>query len=208
MERPEITSLEWRAYVMNQFDPSELVDGNPTVAGLWRICEKLIGEIVETESIVKQCPDRNNDHRATVEASITIRKPVDKYPTVIYSDCADCFQHNVDLEFAKYPVAVASTRALGRCLRRALRLGNTIAAEETSKNTMSIVDFRQMEDTQKVWLETLAKKCKINLPKFLTYGENNFASLDELSYEQAQKFGEVLNKYAQKKDSIPEEIKQ
>ena len=43
-ERPPYGSKEWNDFVMEKFEPHELIDGNPLVHGLRRIAEDLLGD--------------------------------------------------------------------------------------------------------------------------------------------------------------------
>ena len=47
-ERPSIFSDDWNDYVMSHFKSNELIDGNPICAGLRRVAEFLLGEIVDS----------------------------------------------------------------------------------------------------------------------------------------------------------------
>lgn len=125
---PTYTDPDWNEYVLSQFAPAELYDGNPTVDGLRRVVELLIGEVVLQETTVVQTPTPENGGRATATVNVHIRAH-DNGPTKGYSGSADACYENLQDAVKLYPVAMAETRAEGRALRRALRL-RTVAAEE------------------------------------------------------------------------------
>jgi hypothetical protein len=43
---PSYGSQEWHDYIMSKFETKELIDGNPTCAGLRRVAEDVLGSIV------------------------------------------------------------------------------------------------------------------------------------------------------------------
>ena len=43
---PVYGSQEWHDYIMEKFEKRELIDGNPTCAGLRRVAEDVLGSIV------------------------------------------------------------------------------------------------------------------------------------------------------------------
>ena len=45
-DTPLMTSPEWSEYVLGLFEDKELIDGNPLVAGLRRVAELVLGQIV------------------------------------------------------------------------------------------------------------------------------------------------------------------
>ena len=128
---PTPVDVEWTDWVLGQLDSTELDDGAPKVSGLRRMCEKLIGEIVETDLCTVQIPTNDNLLRATVEVTIVIDRHDGK--RVKYKDVSDACSKNADPPFNQYPPALAQTRAFGRCLRQALKL-NVVTAEEKSDN--------------------------------------------------------------------------
>ena len=67
VDHPSITSDEWHDYAMSHFHDNELIDGNPICAGLRRVAEILLGEIVETGPVqVFPATDSDGPGRATV----------------------------------------------------------------------------------------------------------------------------------------------
>ena len=47
-DTPSMFSEEWNEYVMAHFKRNELIDGNPICAGLRRVAELLLGDIIES----------------------------------------------------------------------------------------------------------------------------------------------------------------
>ena len=72
-ERPPcITDVEWTDYALSFLDDSEKAEGNPTVNGLRRITELLVGEIVSSTTEVLQVPHIENQGNTTVKVSLDI----------------------------------------------------------------------------------------------------------------------------------------
>ena len=124
---PLITDPGWNDYVLSLFVDDEMWKGNPTVDGLRRVVELVLGEVIESETLLAQTPDANNEFRA----SATVKVSIDTGAGIVksFSGSADAYDGNLDGDFKRHAVAMAETRAEGRALRRALRLRN-IAAEE------------------------------------------------------------------------------
>ena len=156
---PEMGSYDWHQYVMSQFKEDELQNDNPTVDGLRRVVELLIGEIVLSESTLVSAPTVGYD-RACVSHRVVLSNGHE------HTDLADSYWRNTDKKYREFPVAVASTRAEGRVLRKILKLRKVVAAEE--HNNMEIEDDGFIKDEQIVYLDTVAKNnYDLNVPVFL-----------------------------------------
>jgi hypothetical protein len=205
---PTPLDIGWTKYVISQLDESELQDNAPKTNGLRRVCEKLLGEIVETKSTVVQVPTPENLFRSTVEVTITIEKPDGK--RLIYCDVGDACSKNCDPPYNQYPPAMAQTRALGRALRQALKL-NVIAAEETSENAEYSAEVDDtagpITDFQIRSLDKLCKQLNINLRAFVNMGDLEYSKIKNITKNKAQMMFKQLHKY-QAKDggNIPEKI--
>ena len=130
------TDSQWTDWVMDQFEEGELdPKGHPLVHGLRRVAELILGEIVESGP-TQVFPATTPDHygRATVVFKIRFASGH------TYSEVADSWGGNTDDAFAVFPAAMASTRAEGRALRKALKLKKGTAEEMTYKDTASVVD--------------------------------------------------------------------
>lgn len=212
---PAITDYAWNDYVMAKFGKDELVQGNPTVDGMLRVCELLIGKIFEINSDIIQVPTVENERRATVKVKITISecngKDFEGYSN--YDGAADVYYGNTDGAYAKHPVALAETRALGRALKRALRLRKVVSAEEIAANaetTESDVGSKDpINDNQKNFINLCCSKerANINVEKFVKTLYNNARSINDVTYEQAKELLKKIDEYNRKQDTIPEEIK-
>lgn len=128
------TDIEWSDYVLDHFEDSELVDGKPLVHGLRRVAELLIGKIMESGP-TQVFPATDVDHHG--RATVVYRVIFDN--GMVFSDVADVWEGNTDDMFCVFPVAMASTRAETRALRKALKLRGSSAEEMTSKDTAKIV---------------------------------------------------------------------
>ena len=73
MTMPVYGSQEWNDYVMDKFDRKDLIDGNPTCAGLRRVAEDVLGDIVSSRpSQVFPSTDVDGPGRATVVFEVVI----------------------------------------------------------------------------------------------------------------------------------------
>ena len=192
---PNITDVEWTEYVLSNLSDDEKIDGNPTVDGLRRVTQRLVGPIVSSISRVIQTPSLDNEQRATVEHTIE----VDTGRTVkTVSGRADVFSGNTDKMFAKFPVATAETRAEGRALRRLLNLRKVVAAEEIGG--VDVVDDNELDPSnitsmQIRRMEVVAEsKLDLSLAKFIAE-EAKVKLLEDISYQDARTLLDKLSKY-------------
>jgi hypothetical protein len=214
-DAPHPLSPEWNDYVMNLFSDSELVDGNPLVHGLRRVAELVIGRIIFSGP-TQVFPVQREDHhgRATVIFTVEFENGMK------YAEVADCWEGNTDDTFCAYAVAIASTRAEARALRKALKI-RTVAAEElTKKDTAKIVreisstktssdgdynDQSRISDAQLNFIDIKCKQLNINGTKLL----KELFSADvnkKVSKKVASDIIDKLNDFQRDKSSIPESI--
>ena len=215
-DTPSMTSPEWHEYVLTLFDKSELIEGNPLVAGLRRVAETVLGPIVYSGP-TQVFPSARDDYhgRATVVFSVEFENGIR------YSDVADCWEGNTDDMFCAYAVATASTRAEGRALRKALRMKGVAAEEITKKDTASIVreasskkessdggfdDQSRMSDAQFNFIDVKCRQLNIN-GKELFKEEFNVEVNRKVSKKVASDIIDKLNDYQRDKTSIPEATK-
>ncbi len=155
---PTYDSPNWSDYVLSQFENDELGDGkNPTVPGMRRLLQKLLGDTVFTGPVQtsQHYPENPLEvGRASCIYEIRVEwrfgmigyiaeGDVDNYspPVRVFRASAGSYLGNTDNDFAIYPEAIAETRAESRALRKALGLKNVVAHEElTSKDARESVE--------------------------------------------------------------------
>jgi hypothetical protein len=215
VENLDRTSPEWHNQVMALFKEDELVDGMPKVAGLRRVSELLYGcPTFSGPTEVFPSTDPNGPGRATVVFCV-------QFEHATYQDVADSWIGNTDDAFAVYGVAMASTRAEARALRKALGLHGAAFEEITSKDTASIV----RETTSKAMsqksvtgetLEGTASSAQIALINKLCERANVSlevmlkdigTSVRFLNKQNASETIDLLNSYINGSIEIPEHIK-
>lgn len=190
-----ITDYEWTDYVLGELKEKEVYDGKPTVDGLRRIAQKLLGPITSCKSKVYQTPSPENQISSTVRVRIKIG---DK----IFDGCANTDEMSAPQMIGRHVVALVETRAEGRALRKALNI-RVITKEEVGLDQEMIVDSNKISDVQIKALENQANVHNVNLVKVLTalYNTNDVSSL---SHSQAlsvfEKFSQWIN------DSVPKEF--
>jgi hypothetical protein len=211
---PSMLSPEWHDYAMTLFTESEMVDSHPLVAGLRRVAELVLGPIVFSGP-TQVFPVQREDHhgRATVIFSVEFANGMR------YAEVADSWEGNTDDVFCAYAVAIASTRAEARALRKALKIRGVAAEELTKKDTAKIVrdisntktasegeydDQSRMSDAQYNFIDVKCKQLNID-------GEKLFArfSVDsgkKVSKKIASEIIDSLNDYQRDKSSIPQDI--
>lgn len=171
--RPEMFEPAWFDFVMSHFQPDELVEDKktkkkcPRVHAMWRVAEQLLG-MIEYDCDIVKAPGQN-DRSASVKAVVVIHPHASvTLPAGKYAGAAEGCEANIGDGFDKYVLAVTETRALGRALKKALRLHKTIAAEE--------MDFQDWSDTaaedritqtQLGVIDKAASTANVNVRKFI-----------------------------------------
>jgi hypothetical protein len=214
-DAPHPLSPEWNDYVMKLFTESEMIDGNPLVHGLRRVSELLLGQIVFSGP-TQVFPVQRDDHhgRATVIFTVEFSNGIR------YSEVADCWEGNTDDAFCAYAVAIASTRAEARALRKALKIRAVAAEELTKKDTAKIVrdisstktssdgdynDQGRMSDAQLNFIDIKCKQLNINGTNLL----KELFSVDlnkKISKRVASDIIDKLNDFQRDKSLIPETV--
>lgn len=206
---PDINSPEWHDYAMSFFTPKELIDGNPLVAGLRRVAELLIGEIISSKpTSVTYTETSSPIGRATVVYEIQFLIRSEWYDTEIsagdyvktYADTAEVWEGNTDDLFAVHAAATASTRAEGRALRKALKL-RVVAAEELCKKDVSKFlgeqtgqDEDRINGDQIKFIDNRCRKMDINVWEFINSGQKEYKSIYEVKKDTAAKMIKELMK--------------
>ena len=214
-DAPSMLSSEWHDYAMKLFEESELVDGHPLVAGLRRFAELAIGPIMFSGP-TQVFPVQRDDHHGRATVVFTVKFANGQ----TYSEVADSWEGNTDDMFCAYAVAIASTRAEARALRKALKIKGVAAEELTKKDTAKIVrdiskqkessdgdydDQSRMSDAQHNFIDIKCKQLNIDGGK-LFKEVFNVDSNKKVSKKVASDIIDKLNDYQKDKASIPETI--
>lgn len=200
---PSMLSPEWHDYAMQFFTDKELIDGNPLTAGLRRVAELLIGEIVFSGPIkVDRIETGDPIGKTTVmyQVVFSVTNKQGNKASKTYVDVADVWAGNTDDMFAVHAPATASTKAEGRALRKALKL-RVVAAEELCKKDVSQFlsqQSNQMDERIKPeqikYIDINCKKLNIDVVKFINSGEKTYSSIYEIKRETAAKMVDLINK--------------
>lgn len=213
-DAPSMLSSEWHDYAMTLFEESEMVDGHPLVAGLRRVSELVLGPIVFSGP-TQVYPVQRDDHhgRATVVFSVRFANGME------YAEVADSWEGNTDDMFCAYAVAIASTRAEARALRKALKIRGVAAEELTKKDTAKIVrdisntkkssegeynEHDRMSDAQYNFIDIKCKQLNIDGEKL--FKQHSADNKKKVSKKIASDIIDVLNDYQRDKSTIPESI--
>lgn len=214
-DAPSMLSPEWHDYAMSLFEESEMVDGHPLVAGLRRVAELVLGTIVFSGP-TQVFPVQREDHhgRATVVFTVRFSNGVE------YSEVADSWEGNTDDMFCAFAVAIASTRAEARALRKALKIRGVAAEELTKKDTAKIVrdistqktssdgdynDQGRMSDAQSNFIDIKCKQLNINGAKMFK-DLFNVDSHKKVTKRVASEIIDRLNEFQRDKSTIPANI--
>jgi len=213
-DMPSMLSPEWHDYAMSLFHEGEMVDGHPLVAGLRRVAELVLGTIVFSGPTQVFPVQRENHHgRATVIFTVKFANGIE------YAEVADSWEGNTDDMFCAFAVAIASTRAEARALRKALKIKGVAAEELTKKDTAKIVrdisttkttsegeynDQSRMSDAQYNFIDVKCKQLNINGQKL--FKNFNVDSGRKVSKKIASDLIDALNDYQRDKNSIPQEL--
>ena len=214
-DAPSMLSPEWHDYAMTLFEENELVNGHPLVAGLRRVCELVLGPMTFSGPTWVKPTDRDDHHgRATVIFTVEFANGTR------CAEVADSWEGNTDDTFCAFAVAIASTRAEARALRKVLKIRGVAAEELTKKDTAKIVrdiskqqssstgdynDQGRMSDAQLNFIDIKCKQLNINGAK-LFKDVFNIDQRKKVSKKVPSDVIDVLNDYQRSKGSIPEEI--
>lgn len=213
-DAPSMLSPEWHDYAMTLFHDSELIDGHPLVAGLRRVSEMVLGTIVFSGP-TQVFPVQREDHhgRATVVFTVEFSNGIR------YSEVADSWEGNTDDMFCAFAVAIASTRAEARALRKALKIKGVAAEELTKKDTAKIVrdisttknssegeynENSRMSDAQSNFVDVKCRQLNINGQELFKLFK--VESSRKVSKKVASDIIDNLNDYQRDKSSIPASI--
>lgn len=213
---PKYGSEEWNDYVLGLLTEDEKPKGNPTCAGLRRIVEDLLGEIVDTGPIsVHSFSDAEGKMRATVIYRVVFawKLGVEPYvdlntfelPTKEFREVGEAWPGNTPAPFDVHAAATASTRAEGRALRKALKLKIATAEEMNSGNTNASPVMDSDDKANSFQKRMITSKCQalgIDVQKF------SAVPVESLTHQDAAKLLDKLVFYTQDRTKIPQEIKQ
>ena len=214
---PAIGSDDWHEYVMSHFKSNELIDGNPTCAGLRRVAEILLGEIVFSgPTQIFPATDPNGPGRATVVFTVEFNW-MNSGMSKSFAEVADVWHGNTDDLFCAHPVATASTRAEGRALRKALKVRVLAAEELAKKDIVNVVQQSistsgeynpddRISPQQITFIDNKCKQLDINVIEFINIGAENYRSINDVKRESGKKMIRVLNEYQNQTTTIPEQV--
>lgn len=212
---PDMLSPEWNDYVMQFFTDKELIDGNPLTAGLRRVAEMLVGEIISSKPIdVQRLETGDPIGKTTVIYEVQfLVKNGDKEYVKTYADVSDVWAGNTDDLFAVHAPATAATKAEGRALRKALKL-RVVAAEELCKKDVSQYLSQQsgqmderIKPEQIKYIDLNCKKLDIDVNSFINSGEKVYNSIYEVKRETAAKMIDQINKIKRGDQTLKEDLK-
>ena len=215
-DAPSMLSPECHDYAMTLFQEDELMNGHPLVNGLRRVSELVLGPMSFSGPTWVKPTDRDDHHgRATVIFTIEFASGLR------CSEVADSWEGNTDDMFCAFAVAIASTRAEARALRKVLKIKGVAAEELTKKDTAKIVrdiskqnnssageyeDSGRMSDAQYNFIDVKCKQLNVNGGKIF----KDMFKVDQnrkISKKVASDIIDVLNNYQKDKSTIPSELK-
>lgn len=213
-DAPSMLSPEWHDYAMGLFEESEMVDGHPLVAGLRRVAELVLGPIrFSGPTWVK--PTERDDHHGRATVIFT----VEFVSGLKCAEVADSWEGNTDDMFCAFAVAIASTRAEARALRKVLKIRGVAAEELTKKDTAKIVrdisntkkssegEYNEQDRMSDAQYNFIDVKCKqLNVDGEMLFKQHNADNKKKVSKRIASDIIDVLNDYQRDKSTIPESI--
>lgn len=203
---PEYGSEDWEPYIMSKFLPDELYnEKHPTLNGLRRISKKYFSSVISSlpVEIVNNMP-----------VSAMCRYQIHFDNGQIFGAAADATQENINGNYNVYPTAIAESRAEARTYRKALMItaasaeeikGNEATFDSVLESTKTVSDYNAedpISEQQKTIVETKCKQMKIDIDKFLTSENVNFATAKK---SDGVKLGKKLTEYQQK--GVPKGLK-
>jgi hypothetical protein len=223
LDRPHITSPEWNDWVMSMFEDDEKFDGYPIAAGLRRVAELVIGEIIESMPVSSwTTPPIEGINGSATQWQITFQ---DRQGNIRrFGDVGDANAMNTEDEYLRFALATSATRAEARTLRKALRLRKVSAEELTNLDVKEVKKARtsakyektssgehnsttsskEMSDKQEGYINALGVKLDLNVKKILeSIGLNPEVKLDKSG---ASMLLEKMSAFRNDPGTVPEEF--
>lgn len=209
---PLNTDPAWNDYVMTMFVEEELQEGKPTVDGLRRVAELILGEIAASTTHVVQSPNPENGWTAVAVHTIELYDEDIRRRGKVYTGSADSNLENTEPPYNKYTTAIAETRAEARALRRLLRL-RTVSAEEVSNamytGTPAVVKEEPINDQQLNVIDILANNTRgknVDAVALAISLLPSYSSIRKLTHDDGITLITELNKYQRNEkgyESVP-----
>lgn len=198
---PKMGDENWTDHVLGLLRKDELQDGNPTLFGLRRIAQQLIGPIMSSRTDVKQIPNPGNNYTATVVVSVLFKDDSSWY------GASDVSKLNCMEEYAKHPTATAESRAEGRALRKALGI-NVHTVDEVGLDPIDTSENGLISSNQVSAIETMAnKRLNISISELLCSFNIKDRALDELTIREGIQILSKLQEFLNEPNNIPKEMK-
>jgi len=212
---PVLGSKEWNDYVLSQLAGDEKQDDAPTVDGLRRVAQQLLGPIISSVTTNLLMNERATAVAYEVEF-LWQYEDARQGQNVSFGGVADVTDENSTHPYSQYRAALAETRAEGRALKKALGLKKIMTAEETNPElTINTKDL--ISGVQLATINNLCKKQDINVKNFVEYfclnnGVDVPPVIDALTKGTGMTMIALLNDYRADSDSpnykdIPDAIK-
>lgn len=224
-EKPQYGSPEWTDYILSQLTSIEKVvkDGKPFPrnAGLKRLLEKEIGQIINTSVVVDSIPTKENRYLAVVRCRVDVkvnkdRKAVgfidnyskDDYETISWEDIAENFVGDSQASdvVMSHPISSTATAAYTRCYRNLLGLVGVYGIDEmgSAKPDKGSVDLdapsiapKSITDTQ---INFIKRQCEIYEVDYVKASCNilgrKIDDIDLLSFDDGRSIQSIVNSFS------------
>jgi hypothetical protein len=210
---PDYNSVEWHDYVMSQLSDDEKDGDYPTLYGLRRVAELLLGPIIESGPVSVNAPQsEESPGRATCAYTIVFDWNGSGQERR-FSSLGGSYKGNTDLAYAIFPEAIAEARAEARTLRKALKL-KTMAAEEAPKTKIQVTESvstgewkesDKLTMSQELFIKQKCKEMNISLDKLVNKVHAG-RELSSLTRGEGKSLIELL-KNCQESNEVSEDIK-
>jgi len=213
---PAYASAGWQEYVMQQFKDEELDKDAPKCDGCRRVCNLILGNIVNSTIPTSHPPTVANNGTATVSVKVEVLIHNESHPLngqlISCEEIADVNKDNCDHPYYKHASATAATRAEGRALRKMLCLHGVITAEEASERaetTDNDCDWQVDEpisDSQISVLNMLCQRMDINVMDFVNCGRRSYDEIEMVPKSTGQRMIQELNKLQRQTKERPKNV--
>jgi len=203
---PSSTDPNYVTFILDELVDHELYQGNPTTDGLRRVCEKVYGVILESDSDIKEIPLESKTGRATVKHTLVINRH-DGRGVVRVSAVVDVDGKSLPAPFNQHIVATACTRAEGKALRRALKI-RVQTAEELVNNYSDEDETASdpLNDQQKLAIDQLCRRNNINAVKAIKAIAKAAKTIKEVKNVEGRFILNNLSEYQRDQSSIEDDM--